>query len=285
VSVRCMARVWAESEVGGSELLVLLAIADHAHDDGSGAWPSLTSIARKTKMSRRNVSRVISTLIEKGELRRDSGAGPYGTNAYTVLSGIALQSSRAVRCYMCGESEKEIIIEMHHPNPADRDFTVPLCKPCHIKIHNMQGIDKLSLPTSGSDTMSPVETPCPHNSDGDGQDVPSGRDKNEGVGTPRDKTRDIAMSPKPSLTSNHKPSFEPSSALWQKILDDLSLQMAAGTFDNNLRGSKLITADNGTWKIQVKRAGAVEWLDKRLRPTIERTVSRHAPGVELEFVA
>ncbi len=68
----------------GSALLLLLAIADHAHDDGTGAWPSIKTLARKTRMSRRNVQLLVRHVEATGELKVLTGKGPHGCNAYAI---------------------------------------------------------------------------------------------------------------------------------------------------------------------------------------------------------
>jgi len=57
-----MARVWEHSRHKGSALLLMLAIADHAHDDGTGAWPSVPTLAKKIRMSPRQVTRLLKIL-------------------------------------------------------------------------------------------------------------------------------------------------------------------------------------------------------------------------------
>lgn len=69
MSIRCSARVWKYSRSKGSTKLILLAVADHAHDDGTGAWPSQTTLAEKTGLSERTVRRELKRLEQMGELR------------------------------------------------------------------------------------------------------------------------------------------------------------------------------------------------------------------------
>jgi helix-turn-helix protein len=86
LSVWTTARVWKDSRHGGSALLVLLAIADYAHEDGSGAFPSLKTLAKKTRLSVRQVRRVINeTLVPSGELTVIERTGT--TNLMTVVVG------------------------------------------------------------------------------------------------------------------------------------------------------------------------------------------------------
>jgi Helix-turn-helix domain len=65
LSVRLMAEIFG-LDVPPSEKLVLLALADHARDDGTGAYPSIDRLARKSSLSRRGVQKI---------MRRLEGAG------------------------------------------------------------------------------------------------------------------------------------------------------------------------------------------------------------------
>jgi hypothetical protein len=67
MSIQKMAEVWKLSKNGGSLLLVELAIADHINGAGI-AWPSIKHLAKKTKLSERQVQRVVKKLEQTGEL-------------------------------------------------------------------------------------------------------------------------------------------------------------------------------------------------------------------------
>ena len=83
MSIRVMSAVWKRSKAAGSELLMLLAIADHADDDGK-AFPGTTSLAKKTRTTPRNVRNLTKALEELGELRIEYGGGRF-SNTYYVL--------------------------------------------------------------------------------------------------------------------------------------------------------------------------------------------------------
>lgn len=68
MSVKAVARVWERSAAKGSELLVLLAIADYAQDDGRNAWPSQLQLATKSRMTERGVRLVLRRLVAMREL-------------------------------------------------------------------------------------------------------------------------------------------------------------------------------------------------------------------------
>jgi chromosomal replication initiation ATPase DnaA len=62
--------------------------------------------------------------------------------------------------------------------------------------------------------------------------------------------------------------------------------MTRATFDTWLRGSQVIEANDEYLTVAVQHAHAVDWLQNRLLPVIERTVARHADGeMNIIFVA
>lgn len=91
MSVRVSHWVWQYSPQKGSALLVLLAIADSANDDGGGAYPSTAKLAKKSRLSERNVQYIVRGLAAEGAIEIDWGAGPRGTNVYRVAMADASQ--------------------------------------------------------------------------------------------------------------------------------------------------------------------------------------------------
>ncbi len=67
MSVRLMGAVF-ELDVPACDKLVLLAMADHARDDGTGCYPSIGRLAKKTSLSVRSVQRTIRGLENAGFL-------------------------------------------------------------------------------------------------------------------------------------------------------------------------------------------------------------------------
>lgn len=77
-------RVWKHSKHGGTELLVLLAIADNANEEHAEAWPSIAYLAQKTRMTERGVQKVIRRLQQSGELEVLPPKGDRKANTYRV---------------------------------------------------------------------------------------------------------------------------------------------------------------------------------------------------------
>lgn len=86
MSMEIMTRVWDHSKQKGTPLLLLLAIADNANHNGV-AFPGIPYLARKTRMSERQVQRVLQDLDESGELAVVRGAARNNANLYYVLVG------------------------------------------------------------------------------------------------------------------------------------------------------------------------------------------------------
>lgn len=74
MSIKLMAQVW-ERKLSKAEQSVLLAMADHAQDDGSRCYPSVDWIAWKTDYSARQVQRTIKELCARGVLLVVRGYG------------------------------------------------------------------------------------------------------------------------------------------------------------------------------------------------------------------
>jgi len=84
VSGYAVGHVLRTSRSSGTSLLVLIVIAEATHQDGTGAWPAVASIAQLARTTERSVYRVIRNLERAGELVVERGAGPHGTNLYAI---------------------------------------------------------------------------------------------------------------------------------------------------------------------------------------------------------
>jgi hypothetical protein len=88
VSIRIMSAVWEEADVSGAKLLVLLALADYANDEGF-CWPGVHALAKKARVSERYVRELLGDLERDDYIIRELNTGPYGVNTYKVLVGDA----------------------------------------------------------------------------------------------------------------------------------------------------------------------------------------------------
>jgi hypothetical protein len=77
VSIRLIDLVWTNAPYSGAKLLVLLALADWANDDG-WCYPSQSTIAAKARVDRRRVKRILGELMEDGVVERIVTGGRSG---------------------------------------------------------------------------------------------------------------------------------------------------------------------------------------------------------------
>lgn len=68
MSVKVMAAVFDRYPNGGGEMLLALALADHASDDGSRIYPSIAHLATKTRQGDRSVQYQLRRMEESGWL-------------------------------------------------------------------------------------------------------------------------------------------------------------------------------------------------------------------------
>lgn len=83
MSISVMSSVWEISSLGGTELLLLLAVADFANANGV-AFPSVATLAKKIRMSERNTHYLLKKIEQSGELKIERNAGPRGCNLFRV---------------------------------------------------------------------------------------------------------------------------------------------------------------------------------------------------------
>lgn len=99
-----MTWVWDLQDLTQSETLVMLSLADAARDDGV-CWPSQAVIAKKSRMSVRNIRRVISRLTEVGLVRVHLRSSQFGrkTTVYQLSVGMdySLQTKQGDKLSGC----------------------------------------------------------------------------------------------------------------------------------------------------------------------------------------
>ena len=73
--------------------------------------------------------------------------------------------------------------------------------------------------------------------------------------------------------------------VWEAALGQLQMQMTQATFDTWVKDTRLVSRNHQTLVVGAKSAFAKDWLENRLLPTINRTVSGLlGHPVDIEFV-
>jgi|SRR5436190_18738217 len=149
MSIELTSAVWKHSRQKSGGLLVLLAIADYANED-SIAWPGVPTLARKTRMSKRNVQRWLEALQGDGELKVFRNKGRHGSNLYKVCLPVAAEdrdvthdtsdiggaahvtptSSTNDAKVIQSVSKSSIQSSPVVPNGDDKDFWINVCFKC-----------------------------------------------------------------------------------------------------------------------------------------------------------
>ena len=79
MSIKLMSKVW-ELNIKLSHKMVLLALADHANDDGAG-WPSYSTLSKKCSIEKRHLIKIIKLLEEKLIIKKTRRAFENGKNS------------------------------------------------------------------------------------------------------------------------------------------------------------------------------------------------------------
>jgi Helix-turn-helix domain len=83
MSVKLMGAIF-DLAIPPSEKLMLLAMADHARDDGTGCYPAIATLAKKTSLSRRGTQKLIRRLQAAGYIADTGKISRFGTIEYTL---------------------------------------------------------------------------------------------------------------------------------------------------------------------------------------------------------
>lgn len=123
MSWQAIAWVLERSESRLSAQLGMIWIANYAKPDGSGAYPSITTLARKAKLSDRTAQVAIKELQQLGEVHVELNAGPHGANLYSLplMRGKKISPLGVRTIYPPGE--KSDIGVVNSSAPADERFS------------------------------------------------------------------------------------------------------------------------------------------------------------------
>lgn len=91
MSIRLMSSVFENQDLGPTPKLIMLALADHADDEGH-CYPSIKRLCDRTSLSERAVQSNIRDLQARGYLTVTMNAGRRGANLYIVRAAPALDA-------------------------------------------------------------------------------------------------------------------------------------------------------------------------------------------------
>lgn len=105
MSIKVMTEVWANSAAEGTALLMMLAIADFADDEGY-AYPGIGTLAKKCRVSRRSIQRSIKHCQEIKELGVAQNKGIKTGHGSTNLYRIFLPNLGVTKCRPLNNDDK-----------------------------------------------------------------------------------------------------------------------------------------------------------------------------------
>jgi DnaD/phage-associated family protein len=86
VSVSIMQKVWSNDKHSGSDLVVMLFLADKSDDNGI-SWHGIDSIAKHARITKRSAIRSIEKLEATGDVYVERSKGRAHTNVYVITIG------------------------------------------------------------------------------------------------------------------------------------------------------------------------------------------------------
>lgn len=89
MSVQASSYVWEHSTHKGTDLLLMLAIANIADTNGR-AYPGIKRLSRDIRMDERTTQRALGRLAHSGELEIRPNEGPHGTNVYRIVMNLTM---------------------------------------------------------------------------------------------------------------------------------------------------------------------------------------------------
>lgn len=96
MSIKVMTRVWEHAQHKESTLLILLALADFADDNGI-CWPEVPTLAAKARVSDRRATDIIQALEKDGSIVFKRGGGRGKRSLYGVLVGLNDEQKEKVK--------------------------------------------------------------------------------------------------------------------------------------------------------------------------------------------
>jgi hypothetical protein len=84
MSYQCVKWVLQNSKARGGARNVLLALAEHASEDGTDSYPGVATLSHESQVTERQIHKLLRSL-ERGAAIRNDGTSPYLTTNWTVL--------------------------------------------------------------------------------------------------------------------------------------------------------------------------------------------------------
>lgn len=140
--------VWTLEDLGPTETLLMMALADAADDDGF-CWPSQVVLARKSRQTDRNVRRLITRLSRQGLLRVEhrSSTGGRRSNRYWLNVGYRPEPLGSRQPDNLSGSGRAV-----GDSPGERSSDVPVSVGIPANGHPVRSRNRTDCPVAQPDT-------------------------------------------------------------------------------------------------------------------------------------
>lgn len=264
MSIYITTRAWDHSKATGASLLMILALSDRSDEDGV-SWPGIDYLARKARVTPRQVQRMLQQLEACGEIYIERRAGRKHTNRYFVAIGL-------------DQAEIERILERRYAmTPMEAMATA-------LRLLELQGKGDADVTIPEPSQAEKGDT---HVTNGD---IPEGKGDIQGM------EKVTPMSPDPSVNpSAYDPPEDspedPQRAIWAKFLNQLKGQMEAeGEQSRNIFRERIARLEwggrtNGTVILLAPGPGQAAWLRERMTALFERSFNGYPElaGAKVSF--
>jgi len=269
MSVKVMSRVWDSASQGGSDKLMLLALADRADEDGI-CWPGMAYLAGKCGVTERQAQRTISKLAIRGEVYVETGGGKGKTNSYFITVGLPAADIKEIliRRLKKPDDEAEAIVQsiFEVPDPKgviDVTVSAPKGDVDVTLTENSNGDADVTLSSAKGDVDVTVSEPNP--------------DIHDAI--PRHPCHPIRLYPlntKDSFISHADLEFDGSEAqrCWADILDQLQHRMSKGQFETHFSQTDAVGGIDGHLLVMAKTDRSHEIITKRLKRVVDRAIGQ-----------
>lgn len=261
MSVKVMTAVWEESVHKGAALLIMLALADHANDEGV-SWPGLERLAQRARVSDRQAQAISTALIASGELHTLRNAGRGHTNLYLVTIGHTAQSLM------------NVLVQRFNMGPEEaRRMTYAIL----AKRKAGKGEAGNTFSSANGEVSS-----------GKGE-VQRGKGevfgiKGEVATSPEPINRQLTLT-EPNIEPTIDDATEKARQTWEVARSHMRLQLPQSTYDTWVRDTRVLKATGDAYFIACPNQYARDWLKLRLERLIKSTlVSICGRPVTVEFV-
>ena len=204
MSIRIMSRVWDEADASGGSLLVLLALANFADDDGL-CWPRIETVAAKARLTTRQVSSIITSLVQSEQIATRPGGGRGRPTTYAVMCGMSDQERAETLKKLHGKSQKST--KNFQGNEPESTKKLQGLAPETLKPRNFfseTGIAESGSATPdqheirhGGDPSLDSDPPPPHNGGGGGEASHGNQEPNQTSGETSQQAQQAPPQPQP----------------------------------------------------------------------------------------